>query len=483
METIDLNTPLSNKEIAVRLMDYCHQSLREERNYFHQSMREERNYFNELINDKVDTVIKGMTRGMSEGFAMQTDVISKQSDKIADLEMKLETLSNYNEQSLLHHMRNSTPYLQDTVSTWNCSVCIRNPYIDFGKNHSSHFHCSSCLDVFSSVKDLYRHECTPHTKFALNPCWSCGDTFTEEKLLAIHLQNVHGAPGTCNRIIGEESPSSTQSEHLLTSPNDRNQPTMSSCTTKSNPFPCNLCGETFVTIYDMISHRDGCTSETRLDCSTGQTSNLLGSYQYLSPELAYIHYCHHCNHLFQSEDDLTFHINQNHVLESGQDTRTICDFPSHMVSLHSSPGISCNTCGLSFYNKEGLCSHEQYQHTMPLLLHCNYCDQTFKEMRQLNINVKNNHTPPTAPPREEAPTVHEQLDDQLGNILDHIPQLDGGCDLDAADDMPLVTAQNTSVSNLVTKFSLNPRKQLAGLAKNAKLRDLILISMTMARML
>ena len=140
METIDLKTTLSNKEIAVRLMDYCHQSLREERNYFHQSMREERNYFNELINDKVDTVIKGMTRGMSEGFAMQTDVILKQSDKIADLEMKLETLSNYNEQSLLHHMRNSTPYLQDTVATWNCSVCIRNPYIDFGKNHSSHFH-------------------------------------------------------------------------------------------------------------------------------------------------------------------------------------------------------------------------------------------------------------------------------------------------------------------------------------------------------
>ena len=97
------------------------------------------------------------------------------------------------------------------------------------------------------------------------------------------------------------------------------------------------------------------------------------------------------------------------MLESGQDTRTICDFPSHMVSLHSSPGISCNTCGLSFYNKEGLCSHEQYQHTMPLLLHCNYCDQTFKEMRQLNIHVKNNHTPPPAPPREEPPQFMNSL--------------------------------------------------------------------------
>ena len=62
-------------------------------------MREERNYFNELINDKTDTVIKGMTRGMCEGFARQTNVITKQSDRIAYLEMKLDTLSSYNEES------------------------------------------------------------------------------------------------------------------------------------------------------------------------------------------------------------------------------------------------------------------------------------------------------------------------------------------------------------------------------------------------
>ena len=96
----DPKAPLSTKDVVILLMEHCKDCI-----------LEERGYIKDLMNEKNDTVVTGLTKGLCDGLAKLTEVIKEQSIKIADLEtshnskikdleLKLETFNSYFENSL-----------------------------------------------------------------------------------------------------------------------------------------------------------------------------------------------------------------------------------------------------------------------------------------------------------------------------------------------------------------------------------------------
>ena len=110
--------PLTHKDIVLMLMDHCKDSI-----------RDERDYIKEIINEKADTIVTGLTRGLCDGLARVTEVMRDQSLKIEDLELKIETLSSFNEQSLLNHIQNSLPRPEDCRVPQDCSVMSHHAYL------------------------------------------------------------------------------------------------------------------------------------------------------------------------------------------------------------------------------------------------------------------------------------------------------------------------------------------------------------------
>ena len=374
------NTPLSNKDIVLLLMDHCQDSI-----------RNERGYIKEIINEKADTVVTGLTRGLCEGLARLTEVIKDQSIKIADLELKIETLTSFNEQSLLHHMQNSLPCPEDRRVSHDCSVCIRNPTVEFSNGHMEHYHCNSCITVFKSVKELYFHQCTPHAKFTLEVCWKCGDTFDGEKLLVEHISNMHGED--------KESNPGSYGEAINT---------------------CNSCDLTYQTenilaLHHTSSHAPMIHNQISMN---EPVCNFYGHPLYAA-----------------SVDQLAMHGN-NHVSQSELESSNHQDFTTHIQNTHGHHIMStCETCGILFTCHENLLSHKCSQHSMYQDLHCNYCDSTFHEMRLLNIHIRDHHTNSSCDPCEKISS--DQVDLKSHPNYKHaappgcIPQLDGDWDSDS----------------------------------------------------
>ena len=94
---LDPKAPLSSKDLALMLMQNCTTRL-----------IEERSYTKELINEKAETVVEGLVKGMGEVNAAVVAIIKEQSENIVNLELKLDTCSAYLEQLLYQQMSVST---------------------------------------------------------------------------------------------------------------------------------------------------------------------------------------------------------------------------------------------------------------------------------------------------------------------------------------------------------------------------------------
>ena len=384
---------LSNRDIVLLLMEYCNDSI-----------HDERGYIKDIINEKTDTVVTGLTRGLCDAIAKLTNVIRDQSLKISDLELKIDTLTSFNEQSLLHHIQDSLPPPKHRHVLQECSVCIRNPTADLVHDHKEHYHCNSCINVFKSVKELYLHQCTPHANFALEVCWNCGDTFDEEKFLIEHIVTVHEKPQVLVHVPRLEPVQTDKICELA-------------CQTESMSVLHNISNHGTPLIHNHIS-------------TSGLQDNLDG-------------------HTYNSVDQLTVHGNGNHhhVPEYGyhhQVPHYEQEFSTHHLANNIQdnqghyPLSSCKTCGLIFVFHEDLLSHKCYAHSMSLDLHCNDCDSTFQEMRLLNIHIRNQHTVPPCSPCDKITTRSGDLETHLNPkhaaVPGHIIQLDGDFDADISDD-------------------------------------------------
>ena len=97
LEECSPDTLISSQDLTRLLMEYCNNLVRTE-------IKIERQFTRDLMNDKLDIAIQGFKNGIKVLAETLDAHNSSQSQKIADLELKLDTVSSYIEQQI-HSLR------------------------------------------------------------------------------------------------------------------------------------------------------------------------------------------------------------------------------------------------------------------------------------------------------------------------------------------------------------------------------------------
>ena len=302
-------------------------------------------------------------------------------------------------------------------------------------------HDSSCEvrdKTLSSSPDLSFHEQTPHYELATTvlcsdtveflprqkhacgdiECYVCGKSFITSSDLQLHIELNH-ADALGSSVIRSNPPQS---------------------------HACDLCTCTFFSTCDLDNHINTyhtppiqsmhTVSFSCYDCeSLFPSQALLQEHLQTKHGITTTHACPICQNIFISIDYLNIHRETCHA--------------SH-VSLASTPLPL--TCLDTMYN---------HNHTRNHTVHCNSCEETFQEMRLLNIHVMEHHSQGLVSPSQCS------IED-ISDIL----QVDGVDDITADSIEVRSTPPDLSnVSKLVANYSLNQNKQLVGLAKHSKLQN------------
>ena len=389
----DTHAPLSSEALVGLLMEYCNKQIRE-------NAKIERDYAKELTNDKIEIV----TKGFVDGIALISNAIKIHStscdDKIAALELKMDTLNKYFEENLLSTQNNLIPNVKKPSTVKNCSVCVKNPNLPIDTSaaygHSPHFHCSSCKTVYQSVRELYYHQCIPSSDTHLPGCWRCGKTFEDEAHLQVHITEGHVDDVRAPCVPCEQAFRliSRQGEH----------------TTPSHVYP------------DIPKNVANLRIPTSLDHAEHTVAN-----------------CSHCDKTSQNQRNLSIH-ELNHVNHTGIQSSTpnyrqnvlppmnIYDsvLQEEQMVCTTQPYFECNICSKILASTEDMNSHVQIHHDQYLLfpssgpimtpstethehqsdvysamdhqdsnqhtismLHCSKCEFTCYSMRYLNVHLQN----------------------------------------------------------------------------------------------
>ena len=469
----DPKAPLTSKELAILLMNNCMDRV-----------LEERAHTKELINDKAETVVAGIVHGMRDGFATMSGIIKSQGESIANLELKCETYNTYLEQLMYRHVLDITPDLGTKPASFNCSVCVKNPSMprDIAANLEDidlpHFHCNSCLFVFTSGRDLYRHECNPHTNSVPIICWTCGKTFAGESELMVHLDTEH---------------------------------------VRQSSFPCKFCNKVFKSATQLDEHSTCCRINVEATCACTECSNNFQSSGHLAMHQRPMHeeqtsaiICENlssqpCKPYFlpivsPNQDNQSARTEYNPCRLCGKVLSSLNEENHHMMTHMGSVPFTCTICYYTCQTKPMMELHVQTQHSPKPELHCNLCDYSSHNMRQLNVHIKE-HQGENAPTENDhassaCPTNHDYLDQSSclssiydcqidGNItgdeeditaneiedtISDIGQLDGNLSIssDNADySSPRVTNASSTQTAKNAPYTLNKDKQLSRLARNA----------------
>ena len=366
----DPKAPLSGEALVGLLMEYCNNQIRE-------NAKIERSYAKELTNDKIEIVTKGFTDGIAIIANAINDHSTSHNEKVAEIELKLDTFSKYFEEHLQSSLKNQIPNIKSSSIFKNCSVCVKNPNLPVDNpathDYSAHFHCSSCLTIFQSVRDLYYHQCIPHHDTRLPGCWSCGQTFVDEAHLQVHITDNH---------------------------------------VDNTRIPCELCNEIFRKQRDLNIHMLDHVNNTEA-CSSSP------NYSRCIPPITWNQY-----------NNATLGEQQYHCFQSSEICDSTANLERHAVNIHGpKSNLECNISGITCTSLEDLNSHTMLthdQHQLPNLspdfvmtastevyywdqdeyfdmsnqdlsqhtasmLHCTKCDFTCYNMRDLNIHLQN-HT-------------------------------------------------------------------------------------------
>jgi hypothetical protein len=121
---VDPKAPLSNKDLVILLINRCNDKSEENR----KNTEDERVH----TDNQVRAVITGFGKQLSNVIEDVNRNISDQTEKIADLELKLETVVSYCEQLLYTHRRD----VYNAMSAENC--CNFPKTLPINKNIGEH---------------------------------------------------------------------------------------------------------------------------------------------------------------------------------------------------------------------------------------------------------------------------------------------------------------------------------------------------------
>ena len=334
---IDPGEELSNLDLVKIMTNDRHSEIKELRKEIKEIMDEDRNHTKCMIK----LAVEGLCRRLD---TLEKHVITQSSDitnKLADLALKQETVSLYQEQ---------------LIDSMNCrihDIIMKRPETSMTFHVSGEFYCAQCELTFNSKSELCRHQDRYHVSG--NPCLgpSCGDNFSTRHDLVDHT------PG-CTPLATHEPPTWHAFETY-------SEPQHPSTTVQSltNIHPCTICEITFLTCCDLAYHIEASHNMYSYHQCGNSAVNIIYDIPDQSPlSQTQIVHCKFCNYTFHNMRQLNLHVKENHV----------CVRECEMIDNQTKPSrlsLTCDLCGKAFTSGDELESHINLKHSSqehPLLI-------------------------------------------------------------------------------------------------------------------
>ena len=292
---------LSMKDLAVFLMKYTNDAIKEERDHTNNKIREEREHTNVLI--------KRVIQALSDSVTSLNTSRRVNESRIDELDLKVETVSTYYQELLFNLKSGLLTTFQlvqkDMHEVWSRLQTLQD---------SPHPHCSLCGEESVSIEKLVEHVVTQHSH--------------EASLPSTHKSISRPADIESQEDIEQATYTMTNPESLV--PN------------------CSFCDLSFSSHQALESH---------LNCyhSSIPPSSLEEHQASQDCHLA----CHICSQVFSHTNNLTEHFEMVH----GKRTPVVCNLcghffesaenlETHMLEYHTNPELSCKTCDYNSYNEQ-----------------------------------------------------------------------------------------------------------------------------------
>ena len=392
LDIADPNAPLTTTDLAKLLMNHCNNVTKD-------CIKHER----ERTEDKINLVIASMTKQIANV------IVSKERDNLAnkesikELELKLDTVIKYQEQVFYNHRLETsreigecTRVLKDVVhdgSSSPCDVCEKASKTP--RDVSEHLTNHSSAESPYEQAHVTRNETLDQLS---NPCTICGNTFNSQYDLQLHMNNYHCnfsqqfqlpylanntesysiQPENQDLYLNEASPEEPILYHNLSY--HMHAQDVREC--------CNLCNKVFSTRGNLAAH-----TENQHDANQ--------SFQ-----------CNNSGQVFPSSPPLEKHMNTKH-LHPGHNSQ--CE--SSARNTWGRDQCDSNACPIEETNVH--IQNEHVPESQLSTIHCTFCEQTFHDMRHLNIHVKEHHQPNTGNSVEENLSLSNQSLSDVYNSNNH----------------------------------------------------------------
>ena len=327
-QTHDPKATLSGEELVSLLMEYCNTQIRE-------NAKSEREIAKDIINDKIDIVVKGfgdaittVANTLNEHITAQTRDIAELSRKINHLEKQNRDLHEAEEKITEINLKTETygVYHEQLLNNLKLGIqdSLHRVYNDIKILSSQANSCIFCGYEFDSPRGLRHHIQTHHHTTTQNTCQrcceqpqystaglpdckSCGRIFKTIADLNLHTYHEHGA--TCGLEY--------TTDHIS---RNRDFPAAQQTSIMSCMLNCDQC--TYI-----------CSSQTDL-------SNHM---RYNHKQGIKLH-CNKCERTFSNIVILNTHIKQYHGLNSCSDHATPTQTDIN-PSLENASGLEDISCG------------------------------------------------------------------------------------------------------------------------------------------
>lgn len=264
------------------------------------------------------------------------------------------------------HYRKFHPESQANISCCGRKLTSRHSAVEhITAHHVIRFQkCSECEQLFKTMKALYQHMCTEHSKYK---CWVCQRGFLQQKTMQNHLKYCELMGCTFECIICKKDTFSSfvkLKEHQLFHKQVEAEKNAGAV------FVCDTCPF---------------STSSRSGFHQHQTKHKIA--RYFEENGGYK--CELCGKILRSKRTLEIHHDVVHKEPILQECK-LCEkkvrwMSSHMACHKKEPTV-CSTCGAVCKNKTLLRSHIRAVHEMQATMQCQFCEKKFKRKNQLVEN-------------------------------------------------------------------------------------------------
>lgn len=261
------------------------------------------------------------------------------------------------------HYRKLHPERQASITCCGRKLTSRHTAVEHITDHHviKFQKCSECEQLFKTMKALYQHMCTEHSKYQ---CWVCQRGFLQQKTMQNHLKYCELTGFTFECIICKKD---TFSSFVKLKDHQLFHKQVEAEKKAGAVFVCDVCPF---------------STSSRSGFNQHQKKHMIA--KYFDENGGYK--CEICGKTLRSERTLEIHHEVMHkepVLQECKLCGKKVRWMNSHLACHKDDPMICPTCDATCKNKTLLRSHIRAVHKMQATLECQFCEKKFKRKNQL----------------------------------------------------------------------------------------------------